>query len=386
MGPSFPRLNNDTGSPTLSDNVFGEDLGDGVPNISPRPVIDLGDSAPPLPPRLGLINTPHNLDSNKLFVPIKKRRAPSPPGLDRSRGGANSLLINRVTHLANTQQRLVDKYVLDQRPVSAPDSFRFNHSEDQSVNVETNILITADSGARPKVSQSSNLVFLDKNFTDKNITESSDFTEPPMQGDGDVAINDVYRLEGMRSRVSADSGVDSAHLLEPETTDDLKPSERQSSNLDEAHLSTALSMFDPLTTNTENAGDLLEGAASPPPPVLLQSFTSQPSNIATEPLICVTNGGEPPGLFKPINNGEDSTQFEFPLQSSTKPNQIGVMDNGSAVYLGGGASANKRRGSSDSSHSSSSNLSKEGSGRMEKPEALDTGAQNSEERVSGTTY
>ena len=374
VAAAFSHLNNDTSSPTLSDNVFNEDLGEHAPPIPPRPVVDLGDSAPTLPPRLGVVSAPHNFDSNKLFVPIKsKRRAPSPPGLDRQRVGARELLSNRLTQLANTQHRLVDNYVLDQRPLSAPEPVRFNH--DQSVNLNTNILLTPDSGARPKVPESSNLVFLDKNFNEKNNNESSDFGDPLVQNQVDVGIDDIYREEGMRSRVSADSGVDSAQFLEPITNDDLKPSEQQNTNLDEAHFSAALSLFDPLTTNTDTAGDLLEGAGSPPPPALLQTYSSQTSDSGMEPLICVTNGGEPPGQFKPIMNGETSTQFEYDLPAARKPDQIGVMEDGSAVYLDSSVATNKRRGSSDSSHSSSSNLSKEGIG-MNKSDALDNTSQN----------
>ena len=371
MAAAFSHLSNETSSPTLSDNVFSEDAGDHAPPLPPRPVVDLGDGAPTLPPRV--VSAPHSFDSNKLFVPIKsKRRAPSPPGLDRQRG----LLSSRLTQLANTQQhRMVDKYVLDQRPLSAPEPVRFMNHVSQSVTIDTNILITPDSGARPKVAESSNIVFLDKNLNEKNNNESSDFQAPVAQNQGDVEIDDIYREEGMRSRVSADSGVDSAQFLESIANEDLKLSEQQNTNLDEIHFSAALSLFDPLTTNADTAGDLLEGAGSPPPPALLQTHVSQNSDNGMEPLISVTNGGEPPGQFKPIVNGETTTNFEYGLPAAVKPDQIGVMEDGSAVYLDTSVATNKRRGSSDSSHSSSSNLSKDGIG-MSKSDALDNNSQN----------
>lgn len=373
VGPAFPRLSNETGSPTLSDSVFSEDLGDGAPTLPPRPIVDVGDSAPVLPPRIGVVNAPYNYDSNKLFVPIKKRRAPSPPGLDRSRGGASNLLATRVSQLANTQHRLVDKYVLDQRPVSAPESY---HSSDHSMTLDTNILITPDAGARPKVSQASNLEFLNKNV-DKSMNENSNFPVPQIEGQGDGEVNEVYREEAMR-RVSNDSGVSSAQFLEPIPNDDIRPSEQQASNLDEAHFSAALSLFDPLTADTENSTDLLEGAGSPPPPAFHEVYPPNQSTNPPEPLICITNGGEA-GQFKPVRTSEESAKFAFDIHSSNKTDQVGVAEDGSAVYLAAGVTAKKRRGSSDSSHSSSSNLSKEGIG-MDKVESLEA-SQNAEDRV-----
>ena len=372
---------NETDSPTLSDNVFSEDLGDGVPPVHPRLVGDSGDNAPPLPPRQGVGSAPHGFDSNKLFVPVKKRRAPSPPGLssDRYRGGVNNVSSSRIPVLSNTQNRLVDKYVLDQRPVSAPVPYGFNHNVDQSVALDNNILITPDSGARPKVSQTANLVFLNTNYDDKSMNESSDYSESRMQGhdNGSSEINEVYREEGMRSRVSADSGVSSAQFLDSISNEDLKPSEQQNTNLDETHFSAALSLFDPLTTNSENSGDLLEGAGSPPPPSFPEVYSARPANTVSEPLISITNSSE--SQFKPVINGGKSTHFAFELKSSSKTDQIGVAEDGSDVYLGAARSASNRRGSWDSSHSSSSNLSKEGS-EMDKVE-LDNTSQNMEERV-----
>ena len=372
MAAAYSHLSNETSSPTLSDNVFNEDAGDHAPPLPPRPVVDLGDSAPTLPPRV--VSAPHNFDSNKLFVPIKsKRRAPSPPGLDRQRG----LLSNRLTQLANTQQhRMVDNYVMDQRPLSAPEPLRFMNHVSQSVNIDTNILITPDSGARPKVSESSTMVFLDKSLNEKNSNESSDFNISLAQNQGAAGMEDIYREEGMRSRVSADSGVDSAQFLEPIASEDLKLSEQQNTNLDGTRFSAELSLFDPLTPSTDTTVDLLEGAGSPPPPALLQTYPSQTSDSGVmEPLISVTNSGEPATQFKPIVNGETSTNFEFGLPTTVKPEQIGVMEDGSAVYLDTSVATNKRRGSSDSSHSSSSNLSKDGIG-TNKSDALDNSSQN----------
>ena len=330
-----------------------------------------------------MLTAPHGFDSNKLFVPIKRRRAPSPPGLssDRSRGGANNISANRISLLSNTQNRLVDKYVLDQRPVSAPVPYRFNHDVEQSVALETNILITPDSGARPKVSHNNNIVFLNKNFNDKTRNESSDFSEPLIQaqGNGNAEVSEIFREEGMRSRVSADSGVSSAQFLDPLPNEDIKPSEQQNTNLDETHFSAALSLFDPLTTNSENSGDLLEGAGSPPPPSFPEVYSSHSSTSAPEPLINITDNGES-HQFKPVINGGEPGQFAFDLKSQSKADQVGVAEDGSAVYLATAVSSNNRRGSSDSSHSSSSNLSKEESG-LDKAEGRDAHSQNMEDRV-----
>jgi len=295
-------------SPTFSDSVFSDiDVDNGRVGRDPRSN------------RPGLPQGSHSLqfsaiDSNKLFVPIKKKRGQSPSGSSPDRN----------SETGSTRNRLVD-FDLEPRYESFPN----RPSSDTGV----------VNGARPKQINSDRTKKY-RNKTHFKVKENSNFS----------GINSASLTDDIRP-VSKDSGVGSTNFLDA-TSDSVRISEQQNTNVNEERFSAALSLFDPLTEGDSLAsGDLLEGAGSPPP-------SSPPFQSFRNP------NYEDMSSSIPMEPAKDQTtaskcQFEFPSATGSSVATGNLIDV-AEEFMQTENQSKPRRGSTDSNRSSGSSLSKDG--------------------------
>ncbi|KAL4218738.1 GTPase-activating protein and VPS9 domain-containing protein 1 [Mactra antiquata] len=336
-------------SPTFSDSVFSD--------------IDDGRTSRGATRGLPVNNLP--LDNNRLFVPIRKKRPPSPPGSSPDR------VSDPGSYSQGARNRLVD-FDLEPRmvPVDSSENFPRMPNNIDNLNLVSNPTPPTETGARPKTQVHTNLRNDRKGRKNMSNMKLRDFTS-------DSKNREVF-MPKTTQEISCDSGIGSSQFTSSiESVGN--STEQQSTNVDEARFSAALSLFDPLATNSDMAGgDLLEGAASPPS----QGFNNFKStafvdNAMKEPLV-------------PINDTKsDLNQFKFDIRENEREgnnlvvnsNNMVVESNGCDIF--GGTSeglTNKRRGSTDSNQSSGSSLSKDGSAS-----GLDTSAsrQDDKEIING---
>lgn len=302
-------------SPTFSDSVFS-DIDDGRTSR--------------VPPR-GLPASNLPMDNNRLFVPIKKKRPPSPPGSSPDR------ISDPGSYASGAKNRLVD-FDLEPRTMDTSESYSRMQNNIDNLNLVSNTLTSTETGARPKTQTHTSL--RNDRKGKKNVSN--------------IKIRDQFSDDKSRDlfmpKVTRDSGLGSSTLTLPiETVDN--PSEQQSTNVDEARFSAALSLFDPLTESSSmSGGDLLEGAASPPG----QGFVS-----FKNPAYCESTIKEP---LIPVTNPKSVIQFKYDIPATdSKQNGMVVDSNTCDIFGQPQALPNKRRGSSDSNRSSGSSLSKDGS-------------------------
>jgi hypothetical protein len=325
-------------SPTFSDSVFSDIDVDSRTARGPRALP--GNSLP--------------MDSNRLFVPIKKKRAPSPPGSSPDRGSDSG----GYTSSSSNRNRLVD-FDLEPRPMSATESYSRTVNEMENLNLGSNNAGSFDTGARPKTQICTKQSARSDKKNRKNVSNLK------LKENFSDIQNGLYMAEENRP-LSKDSGVGSTQYIDSVESGDVKLSEQQNMNVDENRFSAALSLFDPLTQddNTMASGDLLEGATSPPSGHAFQKFTNSnfQQNSASEPLISVSNEN-------------DSSQFKFDLPSSGIKEK-GDVNSACDIYLHSDRQT-KRRGSSDSNKSSGSSLSKDDGDRS----SLDNNQQRVDDKV-----
>ncbi|KAH3792854.1 hypothetical protein DPMN_146353 [Dreissena polymorpha] len=306
MGGTSVTSDNVSMSPTFSDSVFS-DIDDNRLLRDSRPNRGLRENLPGT-----------SLDSNKLFVPIKKKRGQSPSGSSPDRNSDTS----------SNRYRLVDF-----APEPKDSSFSSHPVSDTSIM----------NGTRPKVVPSER-----KNH---KITPYEKFKENTSAAEVNFVIGDEKRP------ISNDSGVCSANFTE--NAMDLQLSEQQNSNVDEARFSAALSLFDPLADSSNATGeDLLEGPGSPRTNSTI--FFSNPNfitnaNTRTSNAVVEQNAEE-----KPKTN---DFQLVTPLYDVSQS----ATSSSTQVFLNSSVSAGKpRRASTDSNRSSGSSLSKDGSNSDER--------------------
>lgn len=345
-------------SPTFSDSVFS-DIDDGQRNSRESR------SHRNLPGNVGNSHMPSSgsmpippMDSNRLFVPIKKKRAQSPPGSSPDRGSESGT----YGSTSSTRNRLVD---FDLEP-------RYEHysnrpsSEPATLNLATGSgAAVSNDGARPKTAPSVNFAVNGNGKKDRKNVSNLKLT-----GTYSSEFNSDYKNfpQDVTRPVSNDSGVSSSRFVE--SNENVHLSEQQNTNVDETRFSAALSLFDPLAQDGDMAsGDLLEGPGSP-------SARSPPFHGFSNP----NYNEEANKEYSPVPNKPDSSQFTFnatPVQSIPK-NGLPVED--SEMFLQAEGVAKPRRGSSDSSRSSGSNLSKDGSASGDR--SGENTSQNAEGKVS----
>lgn len=328
-------------SPTFSDSVFSDVDMDTRTTRGPRSLP--GSSLP--------------MDSNRLFVPIKKKRAPSPPGSSPDRGSDSG----GYASSSSNRNRLVD-FDLEPRNSNASENYNRTLSEIDNLNLASNNTIPGDTGARPKTHTGGTSVSRSEKKSRKNVSNLK------LKENYCDVQNALFLSEDTRP-ISKDSGVGS-QFIEPVDTGDVKLSEQQNVNVDENRFSAALSLFDPLTQdeNTMASGDLLEGATSPPAGHAFQSFSNSnfQENSVAEPLIS-------------IKKEKETSQFKFELPAS-EVKQNGSVSESCERYVQSSTQAT-RRGSSDSNRSSGSSLSKEDSASGDRL-SLENTSQRVEEKVS----
>lgn len=325
-------------SPTFSDSVFSDIDVDSRSTRGPRALP--GNSLP--------------MDSNRLFVPIKKKRAPSPPGSSPDRGSDSG----GYASSSSNRNRLVD-FDLDPRPMSATEPYNRTVSEMENLSLASNNAGSYDTGARPKTQ------IITKQTSSKSDKKNrKNVSNLKLKENFSDIQNGLYMAAENRP-LSKDSGVGSTQYIDSVESGDVKLSEQQNVNVDETRLSAALSLFDPLTQddNTMASGDLLEGATSPPGGHAFQNFSNSnfQQNSANEPLIS-------------ISNDNDSSQFKFDLPASDGKGKD--VSSACDMYLQSDRQT-KRRGSSDSNRSSGSSLSKDDGDRS----SLDNNQHRVDEKV-----
>lgn len=339
-GGTLVTYDNISMSPTFSDSVFSDVDVDNQASRGPR--VLQGTSLP--------------MDLNRLFVPIKKKRAPSPPGSSPDRGSDSG----GYASSSSNRNRLVD-FDLEPRTTNTTDNIRtINNLE--NLTLACNNITSAETGARPKMQTAGNFVSSSDKKNKKNVSNLK------LKGNNGDAQNGLF-MSGAERPASKDSGVGPSPFMESVESGDVKLSEQQNMNVDETRFSAALSLFDPLTqdNNSMASGDLLEGTTSPPPEHRFQSF-SDPSfqeNSSSEPLIS-------------IERENDSSQFKFGL-ATPEVKQNGCVQDSEGIYVQTDGET-KRRGSSDSNRSSGSSLSKDESAFGDRS-SLDNVSQKIEEKV-----
>lgn len=318
-------------SPTFSDSVFS-DFDEGNRNTrelrGQRPTT--GNAS--LPPSSNIPIPP--MDSNRLFVPIKKKRAQSPPSSSPDRASESAT----YGSTSSTRNRLVD---FDLEP-------RYEHynnrpsSEPASLNIVQTNALHKDTGARPKTTQIVNINSSNKKDSRvRSVTNSKENLNTAFS----LSIKDDIRP------MSNDSGISSSQFLE--SADDLQMSEQQNTNVDENRFSEALSLFDPLTQDGDmTGGDLLEGAGSPQTRSPFQSFSNPDFDVNKD-------------FDRIAGKQQDSSQFEFSESAEHSVQKNGVGLEGSEVFLQADSGTKPRRGSTDSNRSSGSSLSKDGERSMD---------------------
>ena len=325
-------------SPTFSDSVFS-DFEEGIRNSresriqrpTAGPGSTLSSSNIPIPP----------MDSNRLFVPIKKKRAQSPPSSSPDRASESATFGST----SSTRNRLVDfdlepRYEhYTNRPSSEPASLASGSS------------IHKDTGARPKTTQIVNV-----NGSGKKCASNGTVSNLKLKENYSAAfsINKDIRP------ISNDSGISSNQFLE--SSEDVQISEQQNTNVDETRFSAALSLFDPLSQDGGiSGGDLLEGTGSP--------------TTTRSPFQSFSNANYSESLnkeFDPLASKDAaSSQFEF---SESAPNcvQKNVIElENNELFLQAETGTKPRRGSTDSNRSSGSSLSKDGERSMEVSQSVE---------------
>ncbi|XP_052789211.1 GTPase-activating protein and VPS9 domain-containing protein 1-like [Mya arenaria] len=294
-------------SPTFSDSVFSDiDVESGRNSREPRAISG---------PAQGNMQFP-SIDSNKLFVPIKKKRGQSPSGSSPDRN----------SETGSTRNRLVD-FDLEPRY----ESYQHRPASD------TGIL----NGARPKQ------IFNDRNRNHKNVVSNFKTKDSSYRFNG---VNSVNLIPDEIRPISNDSGVGSTQYIDAAPSDDVRILEQQNTNVDETRFSAALSLFDPLAEGEGlGGGDLLEGPSSPHERSPFQGF-SNPNfvEVATNAIL-------------PNSRGKNkSDNADLPSRTKEQAQSATLIDTGD-VFLQTDGPPKPRRGSTDSNRSSGSSLSKDGS-------------------------
>ncbi|KAK3593714.1 hypothetical protein CHS0354_013611 [Potamilus streckersoni] len=326
MGRQIPQIHTNVNNiPAAHDSVFESPVNDGIQGNN-------------------------TYDSNRLFVPPKKKQASFSPSLASERPVSNPVC-------------LPDEYsALGTSPSNTTPRINSGRWSSELVHQNGSQVVGTETGARPK----------------EQKYPSYPLKKPKHKNDqGDNLDFDMKRIdisqngnEGVIGRYSADSGVLSVEIESiSEVTyqiSDLKLTEQQNSKLNENRFSASMAYFDPLSSENEVVGDLLEGVGSPN----LQSF---------QDVIKSENVNE--------NSSSQSTMaFEFPVSRLT--NEIASKGGPSSftneVFVKGDNPVINRRSSTDSSQSSGSGISKE-ENSVDKPDrsSLDNSIQMSEEKESG---
>ncbi|KAL3872160.1 hypothetical protein ACJMK2_040107 [Sinanodonta woodiana] len=326
MGRQIPQIHTNVNNlPTACDSVFEDPVNnDGIQR-----------------------NTTY--DSNRLFVPPKKKQASFSPLLASERPVSNPICLpDEYSDLGTSQSNPTSSIIIGRRS-----SELVHQNGPQIVGIET--------GARPK----------DKKYPSYPLKKPKSINDQVDNLDFDMKRTNISLNgnEDVLGRYSVDSGVLSGEIEGiPEVTyqiNDLKLTEQQNPKLNENRFSASMAFFDPLSSENEAVGDLLEGAGSPN----VQSFQDV---IRSENVI--------------ENSSNQSTMaFEFPVSRLTNEiSKVGPSSFTNEVFVKGNNPEIKRRSSTDSSQSSGSGISKEESS-LDKSErsSLDISVPMTEEKEMG---
>ena len=349
-------------SPTFSDNVFSD-------SETERPVGSRIEGDRERRPSSGsrsdryLMGSPVGVGSNRLFVPIKKKRDSSPTGTPNDRyktGSSGGYMTNRQT----------DQWP-GLRPMSAPGTYRDVSTDLHNLHTASNLLSSGETGARPKSQNNLNV-----NSNKEPLMSKNQFNEDGVRNEGDDFRVDLFRQQP-KGRISADSGVSSAQFLEiTESKENVTFSEQQNTNLSEEKFSAALSLFDPLSPSKENADrELLEGTGISHEHAFrsYQGKHNTPHCDGSDPLVT--------SVVK-----QKSNPFLFDTTTPTDTKESEAISAVNQAFLPTSVANNLRRTSTDSIQSSESGNSKEELGQGDKSEQISlessTGALVTNDKVS----